>query len=399
MAQAVHLALIGGSTYDPLYRRMDAFSTETGIDVVVGFKDDHPALNRHLAACDGVTYDLVSTHSKYAPSQRSFLAPLDDVIHPEELQDFEPRTLDLARIEGQLFGLPRLVDVRLLHIRTDLVETPPATWDKLLEAARALKIEKGCYGFAFPGRASGLFGTFYELTEMGGSRLFPPGGAPVLQNGGGAWALRLLRTLYEEHLVPPGVPGWHFDEVHRAFRHRAFRDGDVAMIGDWPGFYGLHKNPTASQVVGRFAVGPYPAGPAGASLTYGGQHTFALTKQGLEKPEAVALLRFLAAPAQQLFEARNGSVPPRLSVMQRVQSEATREDLTRWQLLERVIGEQILIPPKLACYPQVEAVIWRTVQQHFTGKLGTQEALARISQRIAAILKKSAALPQADSAA
>jgi len=192
----VRAALISGPMYDGLYQRLGDFTSATGIDVEIAYQGDHPALNEHLASLAGVPYDLVSTHTKYAPSQLAFLAPLDSLLAPEKLADFAPRLLDLARIDGALYALPRNVDVRLLHYRTDLVDHAPATWDELVEIARNINDPPGVYGFLFPGMESGLFGTFYELAEMGGAELFPPDLVPQIQNEGGRWALQLLRTCY-----------------------------------------------------------------------------------------------------------------------------------------------------------------------------------------------------------
>ena len=47
------------------------------------------------------------------------------LIEPAQLEDFVPLLLDLARIDGSLYSIPRNIDVRLLHFRTDLIETPP----------------------------------------------------------------------------------------------------------------------------------------------------------------------------------------------------------------------------------------------------------------------------------
>src|SRR5205085_965644 len=95
-----------------------------------------------------------------------------------------------------------------------------------------------CYGFLFPGRESGLFGTFFELAEMAGARLFPETLVPDIENGGGRWALQLLRTFYAEGLVPPELTRWHYDKIHECFRA-----GRAAMVGDWPGYYGLYSDP------------------------------------------------------------------------------------------------------------------------------------------------------------
>lgn len=383
---SVRVALVAGPMYDALYSRLAAFTAQTGIAVDVAYRGDHPALNEHLAglaACGEVPYDLVSTHTKYAPSQQSFLAPLDSLLNAAELEDFTPQLLGLARIHGQLFSLPRNVDVRLLHYRTDLIAQPPATWDELLDLARALNEPPHQYGFVFPGMESGLFGTFYELVEMGGAELFPPDLVPQIENEGGRWALTLLRTLYAEGLVPPEIVEWHYDKVHDCFR-----DGHAAMVGDWPGYYADYCDPQASAVHDRFALARYPVGPQGKSLVYGGSHTFALTKGGVQSAEALALLRFLTAPDQQWVEAQQGSVPVRTAVMRRIQAHSGPVAKARWHTLEDAIGG-VVIPPKFGRYPQVEEVLWKTVQAAITGRLAIDPALHRITEQIGEIVAQA----------
>jgi multiple sugar transport system substrate-binding protein len=382
MNKEVAVALVTGPAYDPLYARLQEFTEATGVQVSVGFGGDHPALNRHLAALADVPYDLVSTHTKYAPSQLDFLAPLDGLIGADELEDFVPLILELASVGGSLYGVPRNIDVRLLHYRADLISRPPATWDGLLEEARRQGATPGFYGFVFPGRESGLFGTFYELAEMAGARLFPDNLVPDIENEGGRWALGLLRTMYAEGLVPRELPAWHYEEVHECFRA-----GRAAMVGDWPGYYALYRDERTSVVHDRLGLSPYPTGPAGKSLAYGGGHTFALTRRGAEKPEALELLLHLTAPEQQLFEARCGCVPVRRSVMRQVQSESDGENRARLAMLEEVIAGHILVPPKFARYPQVEDVLWHAVQRAVVGEMTVDAALAQVTCQIKRIVR------------
>lgn len=381
MTDGLNIALVSGPAYDPLYDCLPGFTEATGTIVSIGFRGDHPTLNQHLAGLSDVPYDLVSTHTKYAPSQLGFLAPLDDLFVSSQLDDFVPLVLDLASIDGSLYSIPRNIDVRLLHFRTDLIETAPATWDELLELARAINSPTDHYGFIFPGRESGLFGTFFELAEMAGATLFPDDLVPNIQNDGGRWALGLLRTLYAEGLVPAELPEWHYDKVHDCFR-----SGHAAMVGDWPGYYSLYRDPAISLVHDRFALSPYPVGPAGKSLAYGGGHTFALTKQGIAKPEALELLLHLTAPDQQLFEARQGCVPVRRSIMLQIQCEADTANSERLSMLEEVINDHILIPPKFARYPEVEEVLWRTVQQAIVGEIEIDAALNQMTDQIGEIV-------------
>jgi multiple sugar transport system substrate-binding protein len=368
--------------YDPLYGKIDQFRRETGIEVERAFSGDHPALNEHLASLPDVPYDLVSTHTKYAPSQVGFLAPLDDLLDASELSDFMPALLEMARVGGSLYALPRNIDVRLLHYRTDLLDTPPQTWDDLLETARRLARPPEFYGFVFPGRESGLFGTFYELVEAAGAALFPPDLVPQIENEGGRWALNLLRTMVADGIVSPEITDWHYDRVHDHFR-----DGKAAMVGDWPGYYGAYRDPQSSSVAGRFRLVPYPAGPSGAARAYGGGHTFALTKRGAQKPEALALLRFLTSAEQQLSEAQQGSVPVRQSVMQQVRQAAAGDERERWDVLERVLRDQLIIPPKFAEYPLVEEVLWKTIQAAITGRVEIDAALREMTERIRDIVR------------
>jgi multiple sugar transport system substrate-binding protein len=217
---------------------------------------------------------------------------------------------------------------------------------------------------------------------MAGARLFPADLVPDIENEGGRWALNLLRTFYAEGLVPRELPAWHYDKVHECFRA-----GRAAMVGDWPGYYGLYRDARISAVHDRLGLSPYPAGPARLSLAYGGGHTFALTRRGAGKPEALELLHHLTAPEQQLGEARRGSVPVRRSVMRRMQTEADAENRARLAMLEEVIAEHILIPPKFARYPEVEEVLWRTVQRAFLGELSINDALAHMTKQIKQIVR------------
>jgi multiple sugar transport system substrate-binding protein len=369
--------------YEPLYRLVDEFTTGGDVDVEVGFRGDHPALNAHLASLADPPYDLVSTHTKYAPSQSHFLAPLQTLIPADELADFYPRVLELAVVDGDLLGLPRNIDVRMLHYRTDLIDEPPQDWDALFELARKLTKPKEFYGFAFPGRESGLFGTFFELCEAAGAHLFPENHIPDIANDGGRWALGLLRQMYTAGVVPPEIVDWHYDEVHRSFR-----EGYVAMIGDWPAYYRAHLDPAQSQVHDRFSGTPYPTGPSGESKAYGGSHTFALTHRGASNPDAIDLLRFLTAPKRQVFECSSGSVPVRQSVMRQVLETASEKEFERWRMLESVIATSVIIPPKMKRYPEIEAVLWHTLQKAITGRIGESEALDSIVSQIAEIVNE-----------
>lgn len=363
----LHVAFIAGPMYDSLYAALPEFTRTTGIPVSIGFHAVHPELNAHLGSLQDVPYDLVSTHTKYAPSQRRLLAAL-----PEYSQDdFFPAILEMARIDGELCGLPRNIDVKLLHYRRDRVDRVPQTWDELVNLSLRLSHD-GQYGFVFTGKDSGLFGMFYELAEMGGAHLFPTSNRPQLNNDGGRWALQTIQNLYLSGAVPPSTVDWQYDEAHQCFR-----DGVAAMICDWPGYYASYCG-SSSEVQGKFCLARMPAGPHNVHKAYAGAHTFALTTNGARKPEAHQLLHFLTGPKQQLAEANHGSVPVRHSVMEKIRGC----DIQRWALLEQVIATDTLIPPRLAYYPEIEEILWRTVRSAMIGEISVESALINMEKRI-----------------
>jgi multiple sugar transport system substrate-binding protein len=388
MNSELQIALVSGPAYDALYSSLAKFTDITGINVKIAFSGDHPTLNHHLADLSDVPYDLVSTHTKYAPSQLRFLAPLDELVGDEVLGDFAPLLLELSSVNGFLYGLPRNIDVRLLHYRTDLIDTPPADWDELFVLAKEVSSPPERYGFVFPGCESGLFGTFYELAEMAGASLFPTDLVPDIENEAGEWALGLLRRFYADGITPPESTGWHYEKVHECFR-----SGHAVMVCDWPGYYSLYRDPEVSAIHDRFDLTPYPVGPDGSSLSYGGGHTFALTRRGAENRHALELLLFLTGFEQQLLEARNGCVPVRRSVMRKMQSETDHTNRARLAMLDDVIQKHILIPPKFAHYPQVEEVLWRTVQRAILGSIEIKPALTSMRRQIEQVVGEGSGVP------
>ena len=372
--------LVGGPMYDPLYERLGEFEEREGISVEVAVAPTHPDLNEIIEeefSSGRASYDLISTHTKYAPSQREWLTPLDEDLDDSELENFTPRTLELARIDDRLYSVPRNLDVKLLYYRTDLMEGPPSSWEQLREEAARLRYD-GLYGFVFPGKESGLFGHFFELHAMAGGRMFEDEGPPIpqLNDEAGRWALALLKDLYER-AAPKETPEWHYDEVAACFR-----EGKAAMSTDWPGGFYTYEDPEGSAVVGSYDVALYPEGRAGR-FVYSSSHTFAIPGTVRDRPAAVELLRFLTSRESQAFEARLGTLPARSDSLGDARAEAEAGSLAerRWSLLEEA-QEAALIPPKHPTYPAVEVAIWQGIREALLGKdaeevLRDTEAAAR----------------------
>jgi multiple sugar transport system substrate-binding protein len=374
MASKLQVLLIGGPMYAPLYSRFEDFEEQESVEVEVAGTLPHPELNERIEkefSSGEASYDLISTHIKYAPSQSQWLSPLDEDLDDEHLNHFSPLTLELARINDSLYSVPRMLDVKLLLYRTDLLPEPPTYWEELLEEATRLR-SRETYGFVFPGKESGLFGHFFELHAMAGGRMFEDEGPPRphLNDEAGRWALSLLKGLYEK-AAPEETPEWHYDEVAACFR-----DGKAAMSTDWPGgFYTYGEE--GSAVADRFGVALYPEGSAGRFI-YAGCHTFAIPTTVHDRPGALALLRFLTSRESQAYEARLGTLPAREDSLEDARSEAPEGSLAahRWDLLEEAKAAA-LIPPKHENYPAVEDAIWQGIRETLLGHRSIEEALRK----------------------
>ena len=389
---ALNLALVAGPMYDPLYELLPEFEAKTGRRVHVAARLVHPELNAHLEqvyrAGTGA-YDLISTHNKYAPSQKYFLHPLDDWFREAELNDFIPSVLEMSRVEGWLLSIPRNIDVRLLYYRQDLFQDPreqesfskatgrdlrvPETWEELAQVARFFTRPPELYGFAYPGRDSGLFGTFFELVAMAGGKLFRADLRPGFVDAAGRWALGFLRRLYlEDQVTPRELPQMRYDEVSNLFLQ-----GRCALVADWPGGFYRYCDVSQSQVAGRFGLALYPKGPAGERWVYAGGHTFAVPTSVRDEEGARALLKFLTSADAQWHEAQHGALPVLKSVQGRLRAETDANSLEgrRLALLDATVNSHMLLPPRFALYPAVEEALWTSLQRGITGEWSVDDAL------------------------
>lgn len=401
----VRAALVGGPMYDPLYESIPEFERESGLKVEVVCRLPHPELNAYVKQTfesDDADVDLLSTHTKYAPSQAQWLSPLEDAIPTGDVADLLARPAELSRIDGRLFQIPRNLDVRLLHYRRDLFEDAvaridfdkisgrslrvPETWTELADvAAFFARGGRGTrYGFLFPGRDSGLFGTFYEFLVSAGGQLFDEALRPAFASPAGVWAAEQIRELHHVRRATPfDLESWHYDEISASFRR-----GEAALVSDWPGSYHLYKDRATCDVWDRIGLALLPAGPSGERAAYAGCHSFAIPSSARNRGGGAALLGFLTSFEQQLGEARRGAIPCRASALRAIRADAESDpsEARRWHLLAET-ERFMIIPPRFAAYPSCEDAIWRSIQQAMLGRSTPEQAVRRAASEVERIVE------------
>jgi ABC-type glycerol-3-phosphate transport system substrate-binding protein len=220
---------------------------------------------------------------------------------------------------------------------------------------------------------------------MVGGDLFDEALHPTFNSEAGEWALAFLHRLHTvDRVTPPDLLGhWYNDEVSEGFRW-----GQVLMVGDWPGFYGLYQNRETCSVIDQFDVAVYPAGPAGLCRAYAGGHSFAVPKAARDPEGGFRLAQYFTSAEVQWQQASSGGhTPVRNSIFEKLKATQTGRDAKRLAALEETINHYAMIPPKFSRYPQVEDVLWQGIQTAITGARSPKEALAFMEAQVGEILQ------------
>lgn len=340
---ALKVALVGGPMYDHLYTLLD----DENVEVVV--HEDHPTLNRRVAdlLSAGERIDVLSTHSKYAPSQAGWLRPLDDLV---DVSPLAPKAVDLCTFRGALLSLPRCIDVRLLWSR---IPDPPSTWESLASSDVV---------FGFPGRESGLFGTFFEIVVSSGGRLFDDDAHPVIESDESVHAVEILCELGRR--APDELPDWHYDQVDAALL-----DGRVDAAAAWPGGYGSIRDSGAP-------LQPYPYV---GGISYAGVHSWAIPTTSADVDGARALIAKLTSADAALLDASGGTVPAHeeafASVVPTDDTDARRLAITR-----ETIANAMITYPALERFPEIEDVGWQAINAALRGEMQARDAVTATQQ-------------------
>lgn len=363
---ALRVALVGGPMYDGLYRVLD------GLDVEVVVHADHPTLNRAVAErlARGERIDVLSTHSKYAPSQTRWLEPLDERLAPELIAALAPAAVARCRFAGRLWSVPRNIDVRVLWANRRQLggRAVPDTWEALRSAALA---------FGFPGRESGLFGTFFEIVTVHGGRLFDDALQPALISAPARAAVDLLVALARR--APAELPSWHYDQVDAALGA-----GRVALAAAWPG---ATRSLRASAAGADLEPQSYLAGPLGLR-SYAGCHSWAMPTTCGDPDGALRLIARLCSAEANALEAASGAVCAHVEAFAAVRP-ADEIDSRRLAITRETIAGGMITYPPLVRFPAVEDAGWTALHRALRGELDADAALAGMQAAAVAALRES----------
>lgn len=233
------------------------------------------------------------------------VAPVDPKVF--DLSNFMKVGVDAATFDGKLYGVPYDISSVAMIYNKKIWPEAPKTFDEMIARSRDLQ-KKGMFGILWP--LENFYFTYAIMAGYGGYVFAPTKSGwntkdIGLANPGSVKAIKLLKTLRDEGLIPVGT-----DHVVAPAK---FSEGKAAAIidGSWalPGIkqagidYGVAPIPKLDN-------GKYPA--PFVSLKW-----WHVSSYSQHKAEAAKLIAYLTTKdaMYKSFKAAEG-IPPRLDVLE-----------------------------------------------------------------------------------
>ncbi|MEJ2855265.1 MULTISPECIES: ABC transporter substrate-binding protein [unclassified Saccharothrix] len=256
--------------------------------------------------------------------------------------------LDTARYEGRLYGAPDNTNVQLLWYRSDLVPTPPKTWDEMIKLGTELK-NQGKPGLveAQGKQYEGLVVLFNTLVNSAGGQILDENGTKAIVDDNAVKALEVLKTFATSPVVDPSFSNFAEDDARLAMEN-----GKAAFMLNWPYVYAAaQKKP---EFAPNFKWAPYPSiNGDEAKVTVGGINyaVSAFTEHSEQSFDAVMCLR---SAESQKFAAINDGVPPTIESVYD-DPEMAKPYPMKEAILETLKGASVR--PRTPAYQNVSTVI------------------------------------------
>jgi multiple sugar transport system substrate-binding protein len=285
--------------------RLAAFTEQTGITAkytFVPFASMREALTAEMVGGGG-DYDLAIAMDQWVASLNNLFDPLDARVREKgiPLDRWPAAHLRQGQVGGNLLGLPSRGHVQLLFYRRDIFEkhnlTPPATWEALVETAKAVQEkEPGMSGVSVPyGRGNGqnLMVWYNFLWGRGGS-LFDAQGQPAFNSAAGLQSAQDYVDLLRRHRVTPAgaVSFAEQDAVN------SMGQGNSAMLPVWWWVRSTLVNPQSSRLTdAQIGFAPMPSYAGRPRTTFTNTWIWGIPRRSRRKDAAMELLTWIANPA------------------------------------------------------------------------------------------------------
>ena len=381
--------LIGGPEYEPWWAKITAdFEQKTGIKVKYDMLIFEELMKKEivLSAAKNSDYDVYSAHQAQIASFYSAYEPLDSYLAGDE-QDFPAQQVP-RRPDGKIVAIPKHTDARILFYLTDVFNAaglkPPTTWDELIQVAEKLNKPPDQYGFVITGRGDPFLRQYTDLLWEWGGDILDKDMKPIFNSPEGIAALQFYSDIINKYkIVPPDSASYGWEEPSRLFAQ-----GNIAMVQDWPGIFGMYDNPETSKIVGKYSIAPIPVGPK-TNIANAGSHMMAINAYSKQKDAAWEFIKYIVSKEVLMENYKfNGQIPTRASALKEIADNATGMEKDKISAL----GEGIKngkVWPVFPEWNEVSAIMWNEGQAALTLSKTPEQALSDAEAATIQVLQRA----------
>ncbi|MGF9650425.1 ABC transporter substrate-binding protein [Pseudarthrobacter oxydans] len=294
-----------------------------------------------------------------------------------------PATVDAAKYRDTLYGAPYYTDGALFYFRQDLltaagIAAPPKTWDEMKAACEkilALPDAAGmsCYTGQFD-KNEALTVNFSEAVASAGGTVVDAEGKPTVDTPEAKEGLNLLVDGFKEGLFPSDAITY-LEEQGR----RAFQDGKVVFLRNWPFLYSsLSATDGSSKVAGKFGITSIPGTDSTGVSTLGGRN-LAVSPFTPNKATALEFIKFFTSEEQARKRLELSSRAPAYAALYEDPAVVAKRPFFP-TLLESLENAQPR--PKVVQYGATTKAIQEEAYAALTGEKDTDSALKDMQSKL-----------------
>jgi multiple sugar transport system substrate-binding protein len=358
-----------------------------GIKVDLTFVAYEALHDKIVAAVPAGTYDTVLVDVIWPAefASKKMIVDITDRFPESERSKIFAGGLKTTEYDGRYYGVPWILDTKYFFYNNKMLGEagvdPPATWDAVVEAARALK-SKGIVEYPLIwswAQAEALMCDYTQLLGTYGGQFFDGGGNPAFNTGGGLRALEFMRMTLDEKLSNPASTESLEEDVRRVISQ-----GEAAMALNWTYMFSLANDPNESQVAGQIDIAHTPKGPVGAPGVNGSMG-MAIANGSQNQDAAWKYIQFMTSQKVQNQYAK-------LSLPIWKSSYEDKEVVQALPEVVPVAKEQLndmILRPVVAQYNDVSHTMQVEIQRALTGDKSPKQALDDAAKAVASKIQDS----------
>lgn len=316
-------------------------------------------------------------------AQANYALELDRFIQRDDInmEDYFEGTVAAGKFNGKQWAMPQYTDAGVFYYRTDIVDTPPETWDELIEMASELQGE-GDTQFGYLMQAAqyeGLITNAIEFIASYGGEVIDEDNNVVVDSPETVKAIEKMVEVVNSDFVPENILNFQETETENAWI-----DGNAVFARNWPYMMSSSNDEERSSVVDNVELTMVPAGDAGHAAALGGWMSM-ISRYSEHPEEAWEFVKFISGPEGQKISALEGGRAPTIAALyddeevQAVSSLFANPDF-------REVLHTAVPRPVSPIYPKISDIMQIELSKALTGDQTAADAAKNMQEKIEAAI-------------